>query len=528
MTLKGITFKKIISFLLISAITICVMPFNHIKADEVNYDYIINSSNDFTTPVYIYNAQSHRKGRIIVLTNEVNSNHQYFGVDFSNIGSNNVRVVYFKNSSTFQYLICSNVVLQYDSSGLYTNTSYNGGSFDRSYGSTTIDNKHVEWIRLSHGNSQGLSDSVQYMEKSANTSTDSSILNKIAWSVMYGAEEPAPPLQAGELKVNYYTDFASTQQYTIGALKSNKDTIKWEYDSTNSNISLLDLKVDIRAVPNNYYSSTETGLESLGWGDMHLDVSYAADLGSYQINNNQVSYTWESVVNSFKTHTNLPEWFDNVINFWSNGFYKFYNNQYYAAGWVYQIRLNTWSGDYVGEWQTIYTVPSSPPEGQQTTIEYYVNGTGMTEPVYQNIQNINNQNNITNNTWYVNGSPYGINDDSGENWFTKLLEILAGLVSDIISAITGLFGDVFSGMFDLIKSLGVDLLSVFTNLITWFRDLIGSIDLTGQNYILPEEYTQNINTFSSWTNGVLSILFNSGFGLIVLVPFVLFIVGLFL
>lgn len=505
MTLKGITLKNSISFLITLAITICVMPFNHIFADSSNATYVTVSSNE-CIPIF-ENISTHSQRmykanvetRAICIKNTGTNNGYIFTVSLiaGDFDANN------DNSCPASLNTHMNRVYTYE------NNNYYIGVNDLSISLTAFD-------------------SLVPIVEIANTS--SSTRPTYAYRYTYGdlSVDPTPSIQVGDLKVNYYTDFASTQQYTIGALKSNRDTIKWEYDSSNSNLSLLDLKVDIRAVTNNYYSSTESGLESLGWGDIHLDTSYSADLGSYQINNNQVSYTWESVINSFKMHTNLPEWFDNVINFWSNGFYKFYNNQYYAAGWVYQIRLNTWSGDYTGEWQTIYTVPSSPPEGQQTTIEYYVNGTGMTEPVYQNIQNINNQNNITNNTWYVNGSPYGINDNSGENWFTKLLEILAGLVSDIISAITGLFGDVFSGIFDLIKSLGVDLLSVFTNLIIWFRDLIGSIDLTGQNYILPEEYTQNINTFSSWTNGVLSILFNSGFGLIVLVPFVLFIVGLFL
>lgn len=297
----------------------------------------------------------------------------------------------------------------------------------------------------------------------------------------YGIEDDT--VVQGDLTFNYYTDFASNQQNNADAMKSNRDTIIWDYDATNSNIPATDLKVDIRAVPTKYYAVTEDALNSLTWSDLSIEASYASDLGSYQINwnNRKVSYTWEEVVDGFKFVSNLPSYYDDMVNFWN--FNKRYSSDYwYWTGWVYQIRLNTWSGDYTGEWQTIYQISSAPPEGSSETINYYVTGNGLTEPVYQTIQNVNNQNNITNNTWYVNGNPFDVNSDDGdENWLTKILELILdavfGTLRKLVDAITSL----------LIGSLEA-IIDFFTNIWDRFLNLFDVINFSNDN----QEYDLDI------------------------------------
>jgi len=87
---------------------------------------------------------------------------------------------------------------------------------------------------------------------------------------------------------------------------------------------------------------------------------------------------------------------------------------------------------------------------------------------------------------------------------------------------------VIDDIFELLHNLGIDFLGIFSQLINNVVDLFGNIDLTNSEYTIPEEYTDNINTFNSWTTGIFNVWFSSGLGLFVLVPFIMLIVRLVL
>lgn len=347
-------------------------------------------------------------------------NYMYVVYHFSDVSFKGITTSYFYNQG---YSCPANPGMGINS------THYTNNGYDFYY-------RTSYWTKGPEDNYVHLIDGYVANQSTVVTAVSSISNQMIEEAYQYYGVGPSVPA-AGVLTFNYYTDFASNQQNTINSLKSNRDTITWDYNTAGSNIDAVDLKVDIRAVPTNYHAATQEDLLSSDWSDLNVGLSYAADLGSYQLNHNgrSVSFTWESVVDSFRISGSYPDWMERVINFWEFGIFEL-NNSRYWSGWVYQIRLNTWSGDYTGEWQTIYQVSSAPPEGSSQVINYYVNGTGITEPIYQTIQNINNQNNVTNNTWYVDGSPYNITGtEEGGNWLTTLIEIIVGKLSQLLSNI---------------------------------------------------------------------------------------------
>lgn len=492
---KKISFKFLIITLAATLTISFILPFNHIYAE---YDYPVpttitqfgyNKNNN--DPIYFqasasgiyYSAMYTSDNWGYMLFYSSSYNNKYVSLSGAASSSKFLTNTYTYNNSTYNYALYKNDWLMFDS------------------------DIHIDGVNV---NSNDLSDVFCHAVGSCKL-------------------PDTPPVQPGDLTFNYYTDFASNSQTTINAMKSNRDTITWDYDFTDSNISALDLKVDIRAIPVNYYSATEQDLKTLSWNNLNMNVSLYADLGSYHINYNmrKVSYTWEEVVDKISYISNLPDIYNNLVNDWNFKIFNL-NNYYYWTGWVYQIRLNTDSGDYTGEWQTIYQVSSAPPEDASTTINYYVYGNGMTEPVYQTIQNINNQNNITNNTWYVNGSPYDVDPSTGQSWWEQLIQFITNIVSEILGFLGSIFDSVITGVLEFIHDLGIDFLGLFENLISNIVDLFGNIDLTGSNFTIPEEYTDDLNTYNTWTTGVFNIFFSSGLALFVLIPLLLMIVRLVL
>lgn len=502
--------KKLISILissLVCFISLCFMvPINNIKADS-NGTYIHGIAND----LYLFATSSNGEYLKYVKTN----------VDTDWALVNYSGTVYWVGFSDNQFTL--SVMHGYSEDSLSTMGTYTSG-YSSVWQKQRLNNRsYIDSVGNTYNYTINNCNGV-----SVNGYND---VNACGFYYIYGdgAVDPAPPISPPEITYNYYTDFASNQQNIVNSLKSNRDTITWNYDPTNSNINGLDIRIELRAVPCKYYASTENALDNLSWGDISIESSYIADLGSYHWNQNgsKASFTWEEVIDKFTYYSNLPAWYNDTFNFW-NFKKKYFSNYWYWCGWVYQARINTVSGDYTGEWETIYQVSSAPPDSASTVINYYVTGTGVTEPIYQTIQNINNQNNITNNQWYVNGSPFNVDDNTTSNWWEQLLQFIRDIVAEILGFLGGIFDSVINGVLELVNNLGINFLDVFTNLINNIVDLFGNIDLTGSGYTIPEEYTNNVNTFNTWTTGIFNVFITSGLGLFVFIPMIMLVVRLFL
>lgn len=344
------------------------------------------------------------------------------------------------------------------------------------------------------------------------------ILTGFYYTFGNGSVSPVPPINHGDLiDVGYSTNLTNSQQSNYLQMRNNKDYITWNgYEDSNGNqINTLDYEVEIQAYATEYEAQTKTGLLGLTVTDLQ---NYGTPVTIYEgsANRGEFSILWGDVADALNGTST-------TINFWSQMAPHSYENMWYSNGWLYRIRLKTTDDSYIGDWQTIYTMASSPPVDAETVYNYYYyyGGQGITDDVVDVLYNINTSNN-TSNVYYINGNQV---DPSGgsSNW----LETLLKFISDMIGKILDLFGNMFDSVLDFLLNLfeGFDPVGTFMNWWDRLKQLFNGIDLTLPSFNLPEA---DISSFSILVQKTLEIFTLNGLGFIIFIPLIVMIVRLFL
>lgn len=510
--LRGAALKK--SIILSTAIFIfftCCIPFR-ISALVNNYASFANDCNYWVKFKYngnwIYNTVKIANSsdvRAVILHNTTSTSKPY--------------AVYFISKSTFKYTTFWTNVGGTDS---WPNTC-DASSASNSVRTFTDNGTtyYFEYASISPSSSYSqvaLLDNipVYQIQRSVDNSADNRAL---VLNYTFGAESTSPdPISYGDLiDVGYSTNLTNSQQSNYLQMRNNKDFITWNgYEDSNGNqINTLEYEVEIQAYATEYEAQTKTGLLGLTLTDLQ---NYGTPVTIYEgsANRGEFSILWGDVADALNGTST-------TIDFWSQMAPHSYENMWYSNGWLYRIRLKTTDDSYVGDWQTIYTMASSPPKDAETVYNYYYyyGGQGLTDDVVDVLYNINTSNN-TSNVYYINGNQV---DPSGgsSNW----LETLLKFISDMIGKILDLFGNMFDSVLDFLLNLfdGFDPVGTFMNWWNRLKQLFNSIDLTLPSFNLTEA---DISSFSILVQKTIEIFTLNGLGFIIFIPLIVMIVRLFL
>lgn len=305
----------------------------------------------------------------------------------------------------------------------------------------------------------------------------------------------------------------------------NKDTITWDSTDTNGNfIGDSNVFVNIRAIPGYYegpdksavlyqnygnwisgvYLYLTQGVVNVGRMQFYDLVSQNAYSGKYEI-------TWGNVVDHlptgalFRNNTALGQYLD---------------NRYYLMGWRYQINFEVHEQGnyenilYTSPWQDIYQVTAVDPSTSNQIIETYPDG--LSPELYNLLQTVNTLNNTVQN-WNINGIPVNMQPNQqvqpDNSWIEILVNSIASLVSDIVEAIKdivkailGFGADLIEDLFNLINSIGVNIIDTFTNLWNGFIDTFNNIGFNNDNpdydIGLPENTSEVIDIIPAFLRGL--------------------------
>lgn len=346
-------------------------------------------------------------------------------------------------------------------------------------------------------------------------SSDSSVWHQLAYDYTYGDSSSLLPSYGMLIDLGYYTDFTTSQQSDLNQMRLNRDTIIWNgYEDSNGNqINTLDMEIEIQAYGVEYKAVSKSELLNKTILDF---VNFGSPVTIYEgsANRGTVSFTWGEIVNYLNTSSTAHWAYSKLVP-------HAYESMWYSYGWLYRMRLKKSDDSYIGDWQTLYTVTSSPPSDSETIYNYYYyyGGQGINPDVINSIQNINNINNTTNN-WYVDGNQI---DPNGSNWLETLLKFIA----DLIGKILDFFSNIFDGLVELLLELfdGINPKDSFLNWWSNLKDYFNSIDLSGGDYNLPDS---DISSFWVLPQRTLQVLTENNLEYVLFIPLLLFVLRLFL
>lgn len=484
--------ETVLIFLIVVSQTIFVKPFNILAENETYYI--------FTDPVQLWNYQ-------------LDPSPLY------NVSSNKIRTVYIytnTNNTNFQVYAVSDMPGQ---TYYYRNSIY-----------TLSDNISVNGINYYYRLVQGLP--VSYNPSYAVNIYNSEVagngslaLPKLAVYYTFGegavGESQMP--NYGNLKVGYSSSFVSGRDDETW--RYNKDTITWESTDTNGNfIGDSNVFVNIRAIPGYYEGPDKTAVLYQNYGNwisgVYLYLTQGIvnvgrmqfyDLVSQNAYSGKYETTWGNVVDHLpsgalmKNNTALGQYLD---------------NRYYQMGWRYQINFEVHEPGnyenilYTSPWQDIYQVTAVDPSTSNQIIETYPDG--LSPELYNLLQTVNTLNNTVQN-WNINGIPVNMQPNQqiqpDNSWIEILITSIAEMVGriidaigGIISAIVGFGSDLIEGLFNLINSIGVNILDTFNNLWNGFIDTFNNIGFNNDNpeydIGLPENTDEVIDIIPAFLRGM--------------------------
>ena len=512
--------RKLILFVITFSLSIIVIPFNNIKAENNGTYKVLSNACEF---VVTYNTSNYPNdlGKFCAYNN---SNYEVRGV------------VIHKNDRYFLYFISM------DNARIYTNgqviNSYtepncnNGSNYNMSYDS--YNNTRFYYYSLGQLTiNQSMSNVNWYYPVVDIGSNDNNIQS--AYRYTYGdlSVDPTiePVINHGDLKVGYSTEFVSSGTSTD---RFNKDIITWDnYDSNGNLLDDLNYTIELRAIPGYYTDVSQSQLLNqtiYNWiqgyvvkitnGAIDLEPFEYYTLGRWSPNKKQVEFTWGEVVDHF-------DMIDGHVGF-------ILNEQWYKAGWRYEIRYikgDISDPEYTSDWQTIYQVTAVAPSTSDNILNSY--GNGLSPELYNLLQTVNTLNNTVQN-WNINGVPINMNQNQqvtpDNSWIEKLIEGITSLLgslidglSAIVQAIIGLGGDIIEGLFSIISDSISAIIEFFTNIWDGFLDLIENINFTDDNEIYDldiPDYEGLLDVVPAFLRGLSS----AGLSYLIWIPLVLGII----
>ena len=492
-------FKKLFISFLTAILIINIVPFFNILADS---------------KYYTFNKPCDNIGYFLYQNNA--NDPDYFQYYINN-SSSDVRVLYYQiNSSTSDVFFISENPFKYNSTNSDTIPCRLSSASNNAY-STTYNNTQYYYLKvpINRNTYPGLTLYIPSYSLYGN-------LNELNSAIYYSFGEGSnsnnePEITYGSLDLGFSTSIA----YSGGnqnAWRLNKDTFYFgKYDTLGNDLS--DYYIELQAVP--FSASAETNSDWLGMtiNDYLFDTVRIGQLG-YWDPGQTVDFTWEFVANRFNTMWNQNygdgKW---SILGWMN------EQVYYKIGWAYRARCVDEEENVIIDWQWIYNA-SSVDNNDSNTI---LNNNGLTPDLVQSINNINTTNNTTNNNYYNNTTiTYENPNGSDSEWWEDLLQFIYNVVDKILDAIIGFFSDLIDAIFGLIENLGIDFLGLFSNILNGIVDFFSNLDLTGINFTLPSAFSDLISSLGGSTNGILNVWFNNGLGVFIMIPLVIWLIGVVL
>lgn len=494
-----------------------IMPFNVVHADSNTYDVVSGC---------------------VTLNSLVRNNTVNYGrVNLSDVSSEYRAVSIIQYGGYASYII--NTVPFTFSSSFQTSESCNINSHSSNAQSSTVNGVTYYYTSLTaDSNSLNASNFVSYVTANNKYSNYNTFNSAIYYTFGDGAVAPEPPgpvLVPGALKTGYNTEFVSngtTQD------RFNKDIITWDNYDTNGNLlDNLNYTIELRAIPGYYTGSSKIDLLDqtiVNWirgtvveltnGQVYLEPVeyYTLWRGSPSVKKFEI--LWGDVVNAFSIHGEVPLVSTVVDEVW------------YKWGWRYEIRYlkgDLQDPDYTSDWQVIYQVTSVDPDDSDTILNTYQNG--LSPELYNLLQTVNTLNNTIQN-WNINGLPIDMQPNQevqpDNSWIEILIKGIADVVGnivdtlgDLIGAILGFGSDIIESLFNMITELGVNVVNFFRDLIDSITSSDADIDLTLPEFNIGENDLNALGEFKELTNAYVNMYIQSGLGLLILIPLVLFVLG---
>lgn len=355
---------------------------------------------------------------------------------------------------------------------------------------------------------------------------------------------PAQTLNYGSLITGYSTKFVTTN--FEGLNDRNIDTITWSDNDSNGNfIGGLDYQVEIRALPAYYTANSAADLVQqtvvnlvkglATWysnGVIQAEPEQYYTLVKTSASRKEFSIMWSDVINHF------PQNWARLFN--EGSLVRNLSNQevWYKTGWLYEIRFiyhENESDEYISDWQTIYQVTAVDP-GTSTNI-IQTAPQGLSPELYNLLQTVNTLNNTVQN-WNINGVPVNMEPQTAPtqdgSWLEYIVDAISKIVGqivetlgNIVEALLGFGSDIIEGLFNLITSVGVNIIDTFTDLWNRLIELIDNINFTDEN----PEYDLNPETGESVLDIIpafIRMINTSGLGYMIWIPFVVGIVFMIL
>lgn len=327
----------------------------------------------------------------------------------------------------------------------------------------------------------------------------------------------------GQLKVGYSSSFVSSRD--DATWRFNKDTITWDSTDTNGNfIGDSNVFVNIRAIPGYYEGPDKAAVLYQNYGNwisgVYLYLTQGVinvgrmqfyDLVSQNAYSGKYETTWGNVVDHLPSGALIRN--DTALG-------QYLDNKYYLMGWRYQINFevhekgNIENIIYTSPWQDIFQVTAVDPSTSNQIIETYPDG--LSPELYNLLQTVNTLNNTVQN-WNVNGVPVNMQPNQqvqpDNSWVEILITSIAEMVGriidaigNIISDIVGFGSDLIEGLFNLINSIGINILDTFTNLWNGFIDTFNNIGFNNDNpdydIGLPETSDEVIDIIPAFLRGM--------------------------
>lgn len=514
--MKNIRYIKITLVVLISLTF--VMPFNVIKAESGTY---FEASANECVQVGYYSYFNDTANTNVRYTANVQNRSVLFQY-------NNVYHLYIVSlSSGLGYInFDSNTACSVPSSSLRSQT-YNNNTFYFKEDTVTISSSTYEFI-VSGSVPVVIYDisNLSYNQKA-----------EYAYRYTYGdlAVEGTNEPDYGSLKTGYNTDFVSSG-FTQD--RYNKDIITWDnYDTNGNYLDNTDYFIEIRAIPGYYTAPSQIDLLNQTVSNWIRGVVVSVTNGAVNLEPVEYYTLWRGSP-SVKKFEIL--WGDVVDAFYINrnedSLKAFVQDEiWYKSGWRYEIRYIKGTFDdpeYESDWQVIYQVTSVDPDDSETILNTYPNG--LSPDLYNLLQTVNTLNNTVQN-WNINGVPINMQPNQqvqpDNSWveilISGILEAVGNIVEaigNLISAIAGLGSDLIEALFNLITSVGVNIVDFFTRIWNDLLGLIDDIDLTLFEWYPDDEATESYN----FVQPIIDAFIDTGLIYMLMIPFIVLVVRVFL
>lgn len=475
-------FKRDTKSLLIMNISVFFTLFNLLLVSLFNVNTVFADTPTYVNVSGCVTVGQHPYGMLYVLTD-----HDVRGVVVKD--TDGYLYPKFVGQSYFDYSVA------YNSCPLSVNTSSN-----------SVQNYYVG----SAPSSRNLVSSWPVVDRLSGQSID---VSAIYYTFGSGRVDPEPVINFGQLKIGFSTDIA----YSGGnqnAWRKNKDTIYFDRYDTLGN-DLFGYNIELQAVPYDVEGSSQQNIISQGINDYVFNTVKAGQLGVWSPGQGSIDFTWEFITDRFS-----PIWWSNYEDNWSlTGWYL--SEHWYRVGWAYRARLLDNEENVLIDWQWIYNGTSIDGED----VNNIINNNGLTPELVNSINNINNNNHTTNNNTYNNQviNYYNEDQESDGSWLEALLNGIFSTLGNLIDLIKGLFHDILEGLWDLIKTLGVNLIDFFSNIIDNIIDLFSQIDLTLPQFETPE--VEGDDWFKDLMTQFVGMFTDNGIGFVIFIPLILFLIG---